>query len=129
MPDKNPTGTPTSHRYSEAEKERAVRAVLQLRKELGTEHGTVKRVAEQLGIGAESLRKWVNPPPKSGPTGQDKQAGHRHDVGGHENPPTGGHEKSPPVATRRSPLAATSSPHPLIVARCRGSPGWCGRPS
>jgi hypothetical protein len=25
----------------------------------GTEHGTVKRVAEQLGIGVESLRGWV----------------------------------------------------------------------
>ena len=33
--------------------------MLQLRKELGTEQGTVKRVAEQLGIGAESLRTWV----------------------------------------------------------------------
>lgn len=54
---------------------------------------------------------------------------YRWRVGGHENLPTGGHEKSPPVAMRRSPLAATSSPHPLIVARCRGSPGRCGRPS
>jgi len=36
-----------------------VRAVRQLRKELGTDHGTVKRVAEQLGIGTESLRSWV----------------------------------------------------------------------
>ena len=36
-----------------------MRAVRQLRKELGTDHGTVKRVAEQLGIGTESLRKWV----------------------------------------------------------------------
>jgi transposase-like protein len=26
---------------------------------LGTDHGTVKRVAEQLGIGIESLRSWV----------------------------------------------------------------------
>jgi transposase len=33
--------------------------VLQLRKELGTEQGTVGRVARQLGIGAESLRSWV----------------------------------------------------------------------
>jgi transposase len=33
--------------------------VRQLRKELGTEHGTVKRVAGQLGIGVESLRGWV----------------------------------------------------------------------
>ena len=52
-------GKPTTRRYSEAEKERAVRAVRQLRKELGTEHGTIKRVAEQLGIGVESLRGWV----------------------------------------------------------------------
>jgi transposase len=52
-------GKPTTKRYSEAEKQRAVRAVRQLRKELGTEFGTVKRVAEQLGIGEESLRKWV----------------------------------------------------------------------
>jgi transposase len=52
-------GKPTTRRYSEAEKERAVRAVRQLRKELGTDHGTVKRVAEQLGIGVESLRSWV----------------------------------------------------------------------
>jgi transposase len=33
--------------------------VRQLRAELGTDHGTVKRVAEQLGIGTESLRGWV----------------------------------------------------------------------
>jgi transposase len=52
-------GKPTTKRYSEAEKERAVRAVRQLRKELGTDHGTVKRVAIQLGIGVESLRSWV----------------------------------------------------------------------
>ena len=52
-------GRPTTRRYSEAEKERAVRAVRQLRKELGTDHGTVKRVADQLGIGVESLRSWV----------------------------------------------------------------------
>lgn len=52
-------GRATTRRYSEAEKERAVRAVRQLRKELGTDHGTVKRVAEQLGIGVESLRAWV----------------------------------------------------------------------
>ena len=36
-----------------------MRAVRQLRKELGTDHGTIKRVATQLGIGAESLRNWV----------------------------------------------------------------------
>ena len=52
-------GKPTTRRYSEAEKERAVRMVRQLRKELGTDHGTVKRVAEQLGVGVESVRAWV----------------------------------------------------------------------
>ena len=47
---------PTTQRYSPEEKERAVRMVLQLREELGTKQGTVKRVADQLGIGVESLR-------------------------------------------------------------------------
>jgi|SRR5690554_2939468 len=59
MPTQGSSGKPTTRRYSEAEKERAVRAVRQLRKELGTDHGTVKRVADQLGIGVESLRGWV----------------------------------------------------------------------
>ena len=59
MPHEMSPGKPTTRRYSEAEKERAVRMVRQLRKELGTEHGTVKRVAGQLGIGVESLRGWV----------------------------------------------------------------------
>lgn len=56
MPTEGPSGKPNARRYSEAEKERAVRAVRQLRKELGADHGTVKRVADQLGIGVESLR-------------------------------------------------------------------------
>jgi transposase len=30
-----------------------------LRAELGSEHGTVKRVADQLGYGVESVRLWV----------------------------------------------------------------------
>ena len=59
MPHEMSLGKPTTRRYSEAEKQRAVRAVRQLRRELGTDHGTVKRVAEQLGIGTESLRAWV----------------------------------------------------------------------
>jgi transposase len=36
-----------------------VRMVLTLRAELGTEHGTVYRVARQLGYGVESVRSWV----------------------------------------------------------------------
>lgn len=59
MPHEMSPGKPTTRRYSEAEKERAVRAVRQLRKELGTDHGTVKRVADQLGVGLETLRGWV----------------------------------------------------------------------
>jgi len=59
MPHEMSPGKPSTRRYSEAEKERAVRMVLQLRKELKTDHGTVKRVADQLGVGVESLRGWV----------------------------------------------------------------------
>ncbi|MEZ5378329.1 MAG: IS3 family transposase [Acidimicrobiales bacterium] len=59
MPQEMSVGKPTTRRYSEAEKDRAVRMVFQLRKELGTDHGTIKRVAVQLGIGVESLRGWV----------------------------------------------------------------------
>jgi transposase len=59
MASKQSSGRPTSRRYTRAEKERAVRAVFQLRKELGTDHGTVQRVAEQSDIGVESLRAWV----------------------------------------------------------------------
>lgn len=59
MPHELSPGKPNTRRYSPAEKERAVRAVRQLRKELGAEHGTIRRVADQLGIGVESLRSWV----------------------------------------------------------------------
>jgi transposase len=37
MASKQSSGRPTSRRYTRAEKERAVRAVFQLRKELGTD--------------------------------------------------------------------------------------------
>ncbi len=50
---------PTMRRYSPEQKEQAVRMVLALRVELGTSQGTVKRVADQLGYGVESLRSWV----------------------------------------------------------------------
>ena len=59
MPHEMSPGKPSTRRYTDAEKQRAVRAVRQLRKELGHDHGTVKRVAEQLGIGVESVRLWV----------------------------------------------------------------------
>jgi len=41
------------------EKDQAVRLVRKLRDELGTDHGTVQRVAKQLGYGVESVRTWV----------------------------------------------------------------------
>ena len=59
MPTDNTPGKPTTRRYSEEEKAQAVRLVRQLRRELGTEHGTVQRVADQLGYGVETVRKWV----------------------------------------------------------------------
>lgn len=59
MPKEIKPGRPTTRRYSEEEKAQAVRLVRQLRKELGTEHGTVQRVADQLGYGVETVRKWV----------------------------------------------------------------------
>lgn len=52
-------GKPTSRRYSPQEKAAAVRMVRTLRAELGTAHGTVQRVASQLGYGVESVRAWV----------------------------------------------------------------------
>ena len=36
-----------------------MRLVRALRAELGTGHGSVRRVADQLGLGVESVRKWV----------------------------------------------------------------------
>ena len=50
---------PTTRRYTKEEKDQGVRLVFQLRKELGTTQGTVVRIADQLGYGTESLRRWV----------------------------------------------------------------------
>ena len=59
MPKEKSPGRPTTRRYTDGEKADAVRLVRQLRKELGSEHGTVQRVADQLGYGVESIRTWV----------------------------------------------------------------------
>jgi transposase len=59
MPTEKSPGSPTTRRYSESEKDQAVRLVRKLRQELGTDHGTVQRVAKQLGYGVESVRAWV----------------------------------------------------------------------
>ena len=59
MGDERSSGKPTTRRYTPEDKARAVRLVRQLRKELGTSHGTIQRVADQIGCGVESLRSWV----------------------------------------------------------------------
>ena len=50
---------PTRRRYTDEQKESAVRMVFALQDELGTDKGTAQRVAEQLGYGVESVRLWV----------------------------------------------------------------------
>jgi transposase len=47
-------------KYPDELRERAVRMVLEIRRETGERHGAVTRVARELGIGSESLRGWVN---------------------------------------------------------------------
>src|SRR3954449_8742577 len=59
MPTEKSAGKPTTRRYSAEEKAAAVRMVRALRAELGTDHGTIGRVASQLGYGIESVRLWV----------------------------------------------------------------------
>ena len=60
MPTESSSGKkPTSRRYSSEEKAAAVWMVRALRVELGTDQGTVSRVADQLGYGVESVRSWV----------------------------------------------------------------------
>jgi transposase len=50
---------PTARRYSKAQKDQAVRLVRQIREETGEKHGTIQRVARQLGFGVETVRNWV----------------------------------------------------------------------
>ncbi len=59
MPKEQSPGKPTTRRYSEQEKAAAVRMVRALRAETGMTHGAVRRVAQQLGYGVESVRSWV----------------------------------------------------------------------
>jgi len=49
-----------SRRYSSEQKEHAVRLVRLRRVETGESFGSVRAVAEQLGFGVESVRKWVH---------------------------------------------------------------------
>jgi transposase len=59
MPTEHTAGKPTTRRYSLEEKRAAVRMVRSLQAETGMTHGAVRRVAEQLGYGVESVRSWV----------------------------------------------------------------------
>ncbi len=59
MPRDITPGKPSTPRYSQEEKDAAVRMVRTLRAELGTDIGTIARVARQLGYGLESVRAWV----------------------------------------------------------------------
>src|SRR5205085_4516937 len=59
MPMERTAGKPTTRRYSPEEKQAAVRMVRSLQAETGMTHGAVRRVAEQLGYGVESVRSWA----------------------------------------------------------------------
>ena len=50
---------PTTRRYTREQKDQAVRLVRTIRAETGRQEGAVRRVAEQLGYGVESVRSWV----------------------------------------------------------------------
>ena len=52
------SNVPSSRRYPPELKERAVRLVRETIAESGERFGAVTRVARQLGIGEESVRKW-----------------------------------------------------------------------
>ncbi len=55
MPDKS---RPSQRRYPPELRERAIRMVVETA-EQGERLGSMRRVAQQLGIGYESVRKWV----------------------------------------------------------------------
>ena len=54
------SSSPFQRRYPPELRERAVRMVFETASERGERFGAVTRVAHQLGIGPESLRKWVH---------------------------------------------------------------------
>ena len=53
------TNNSSQKRYPDELKERAVKMVLELRRDDPGDHGVINRVARQLGVGSESLRNWV----------------------------------------------------------------------
>jgi transposase len=58
MPKEKSPGKATTRRYTDVEKERAVRLCRQLAEELGTDHGVVRRIADRLGCGVQLAGKW-----------------------------------------------------------------------
>ena len=50
---------PFQRKYPPELRERAVRMVFEQAEQYGERFGAVTRVAKQLGVGSESLRKWV----------------------------------------------------------------------
>ena len=64
-------------RYPAEMRERAVKMVMEVRRESGQEKGSIARVAQQLGVGREALRGWVaqsevNSGVRPGTTSDDK---------------------------------------------------------
>lgn len=59
MPKDGTPGKPTTRRYSPDGRAQAVWLVGQLRAVREAEHGTIQRVARQVGYGTESVRAWV----------------------------------------------------------------------
>jgi transposase len=64
-------------RYPAEMRERAVKMVMEVRRESGQEKGAIARVASQLGVGREALRGWVtqaevNSGARPGTTSDDK---------------------------------------------------------
>ncbi len=47
-------------KYPDELRERAVRMVLEIRREPGVSHGVVARIARELGVGAQPLKNWVD---------------------------------------------------------------------
>jgi transposase len=50
---------PTSRKYPDELRERAVRMVFEIREQTGEQRGAIARVGERLGVNNETLRNWV----------------------------------------------------------------------
>jgi transposase len=57
---------PSQRRYPPEIRQRAVRLVLELKREDPADHNVISRVARQLDVGTESLRTWVKQAERGG---------------------------------------------------------------